>query len=1010
MANVELKISTDLNAATKEVAGFRKEYADMVKAVEKPLRQIDALKQTQESAKQAAAEMFAARRRVDELRQAMASAGQPVKSLERDLTAAEQAVAQASLAFDRQKNKVREQRAELRAAGVDTRNLATEQKRLQTEMAKGIDAGRHDLATRGIRERANALAEMTRQQRLTNIEQARSSLGVTQYRAAGTEIDRLRGQYELLRKSGSLTAKELEVAQRTLTQRINESRLALRGMSGEQQRAGGNRIGAGAIATGVGAAYSSAQALRGYANVTDTAKQMEAQLRLATDSQEEFNRAQEELFTIAQNTATPVDDVVKLYARLAPALDEIGRKDDAPKVVDALSKALKINGATTAESSSVLQQFSQAMSSGVLRGEEFNAIAEAAPPLLRALAQGLGVPTGALRGMAAEGLLTAEVITDLTVKALPDLTTAAQQLPDTVGSALTRLRNDLIKAFGEGDSSGLVAAITKLRELLTDPATVQALNDLAAGMATLAGYTVTAAREFTAFAKELAYAAAGAAGHIDELEKLKKTLAGVKAARDGGDFIGRPTATFFMDTKQLDAWAKELEGKIEAVNAKLAGMSVDAYRKMEEGAQQAAEQQKAAAEAQVAADEYRFRHFTQYVSDLKSKQSEALKNAKDYLTKHVALERKAAQDLANAKKAQLETQQRYTEALAGLSGGGTASYGAAQALKTKANQALVSGDVEGAKQYAQAALKMLQDLATAGENTFGFEGFIRSLQGIEDAADQINVDKATLALDEVKQKGVDLKAMLDSLSKTTITVKMDDAALETVRQQIMELSQLAGKPISIITTAAKPGTEGAAGAGSLAPAITPQVDPAAVSAAQQQVGALAQSLQQQLVIPVTPVMTGGAAKIHQNGNSFSQFPPPSEYASGGWTGPGGKYLPAGIVHAGEHVQPQEVVREPGALAFLERIRRKGFRATLKEMESRLGGYTVGGLVSSSALTPRFPGMGDQLEHAATSGRDIPDIGRVEFDMGGGDSFHMYAERKQVNEMRMAARKFARTHR
>lgn len=1010
MANVELKFSTDLNAAKKEVAGFRKEYAEMVKAVEKPLRQVDALKKTQENAKAASAEFYAAKRSVEQLAKAMeAASGAPVKGLAAEMNKAERALARASTEFERQKAKVREQRAELRAAGVDTRNLAAEQRRLDAEMAKGMTAGRNDLAVRGIRERANALSEVTRQQRLANIEQAKSSLGVTQYRAAGAQIDRLRGQYELLRKSGSLTAKELEIAQRNLTQRINESRAALRGMAGEQQKIGGGRIGAGTVAAGVGAAYSSAQALRGYAQVTDTAKQMEAQLRLATSSQEEFNRVQEELFTIAQNTASPVDEVVKLYARLAPALDEVGRKGDATKVIDALSKALKINGATTGETASVLQQFSQAMGSGVLRGEEFNAIAEAAPPLLRAMAQGLGVPTGALRAMAAEGQLTAEVITDLTVQALPDLSKAAEKLPDTVGNALTRLRNDLVKAFGDGDSSGLVTAITKLRELLTDPATIQALNDLAAGMATLAGYTITAAREFTAFAKELAFAAANASGNIDELEKLKKVLAGVKAARDGGDFIGRPTATFFMDSKQLDDWVKELEGKIEALNAKIAGMTVEAYREMQKGAEQAAEQQKAAAEEQVAADEYRFRHFTKYVGDLKSKQGEALKNAEAYLNKQVALERKATQDLEKAKQAQLETQQRYTAALAGLSGGGTASYGAAQDLKVKASQALTSGDVEGAKQYAQAALKMLQDLADAGENTFGFQGFIRSLQGIEEAADQINVDEAKTALDELQKKGIDLKFLLDSLSKTTITVKLDDAALETARQQIIELSNLAGKPISIITTAAKPGSEaGSTGAAPLAPAITPQVDPAAVSAAQQQISSLAQTLQQQLIIPVTPV-AGGAPKIYQDGNSFSQFPP-SGFATGGWTGPGGKYKPAGIVHAGEHVQPQEVVREPGALSFLEMIRRNGFRATLAKMQSGMRGYAEGGLVSSSALTPRFPGMGDQLEHAATAGPNMPDLGRVEFDMGGGNSFSMYAERNQVSEIRTAAKKFGRTHR
>ena len=59
--------------------------------------------------------------------------------------------------------------------------------------------------------------------------------------------------------------------------------------------------------------------------------------------------------------------------------------------------------------------------------------------------------------------------------------------------------------------------------------------------------------------------------------------------------------------------------------------------------------------------------------------------------------------------------------------------------------------------------------------------------------------------------------------------------------------------------------------------------------------------------------------------------------SGGYTGPGGKFEPAGIVHRGEYVVPQEIVRQSGALAFLERLRRQGMSA--------LRGYASGGLVS-----------------------------------------------------------------
>ncbi|MFP5422366.1 MAG: tape measure protein [Gammaproteobacteria bacterium] len=789
MADVELRLTADVDQATKEVAGFRKEYADLIKAVEKPLRQIDTLKQTQESAKRASAEYFSAKKRVTELKVAIAAAGQPVKSLDRDLAQAERTLALTTKAFEQQKAKVREQRTELKAAGIDTRNLAAEQQRLNAELGKRVSAGRSDLDIGG----------------------AASRLGVTQLRSYSAGLRQARSDYELLRASGKLTARELTVAQQSLNTKVRETTQAMKELAGQQQRSrSGGTAGLGSVAGVAGAAYGSVSALRAYVDITDTAKKMEAQLRLATSSQDEFNQAQEDTFRIAQNAQAPVEDVVATYARLAPALDQIGRKKDAITVVDTLTKALRINGATTAESSSVLTQFSQAMSSGVLRGEEFNSVAEAAPPLLRAFAEGLGVPVGALRAMAAEGLLTAEIITDLSVKALPGLTEAASKLPDTVDGALTRLRNDLLKAFSDGDTSGLIDAVTTLRKVLTDPATVQGLSDLASGMATLAGWTVQAASEFTAFAKELAYAAANSAGYIDDLTKLEKTLAGVKQARDGGSLIGRPTASFFMDQKQLDDWVKELEEKILEYSAKIAGVTVEAYKAAQEATAGNVKAQEEAAAEKERIDEQTYSKYSQFVGDMKGKQDEAVANAETSLKAMVSAEKKAAKDLETAKKAQLDTQKRYSDALAKLGAGaaGDPSYAQAQSLRLAATNSLRAGDVEGAKANAQAALKVLADLQAAGENTYGFAGFINSLKAIEDQADQINVDKAKKGFDDAQKKAVDLKALLDSVKETVISVKMSDTALAQVRSQIMELAALAGKPLVIGDQVANPGNKG----------------------------------------------------------------------------------------------------------------------------------------------------------------------------------------------------------
>lgn len=1176
MSEVELRITADLDEATRNVSGFRKQYQELVKSIEKPLRQIDGLQKTQESAKSAAAEFFAARGKVDSLRDALAKvrgpsdalgkslgvaqkqidsassaierqkrkldeqrlavqqartaydalrasmaqggatkaevagaksgltgalaelerqrsalreqrsqladsrrsvkelgeayrqASEPVRLIERDLRNAEHALGSTSRAFEFQKSRVREQRAELKAAGVDTRNLAAEQQRLQTALAQGKQAGA----------RGQALQAATK------------DLGVERYRAVSAELTRLRGQYDLLRSSGTLTGRELVIAQQTLATRIRETRRELAGMAGDQSRIGrsGGLMNVAAVA---GAGYSAVNALRAYTDITDSAKKMDAQLRLVTSSQEEFNRAQADTFGIAQANQAPVEEIVSTYARLVPALDEIGRKGDAAKVVDALTKALRINGSTTAESASTLLQFSQAMASGVLRGEEFNSIAEAAPPLLRALASGLNVPTGALRGMAAEGLLTAEVITDLVVKALPDLTEAASKLPDTVDGALTRLRNDLLKSFGQGDTSGLIEAITQLRTLLTDPQTVQGLTDLAAGMATLAGWAVTLAAEFSAFAKELAYAAAQASGNLDELTKLEETLKRVKQARNGGSLIGRPTATFFMDNTQLDAWIKELEGKIDAMNARIAGMTLEAYRKARESATAQTESQQAAAQEQEQIENERYAGYSRYVSEMKAKQDEAVAHAEKALKAMTSAEKKASKDLAEAKKAQLDTQKRYSDALKALqgSGSGPGTFIDAMAYKNAANQALRAGDLQGAKDNAQAALKVLQDLAEAGANTYGFAGFIKSLKAIEDQADQINVDKAQSGLDQAKQKAVDLKELLESIKTTTISVKMDDEALAKARDQINALVALAGgntvlpvevrNPVESNTSATRtpaqqvPSSEGQTQQSPVAPRTssgtntglpTVPVDIAPQGIRQDgpnswtnlppvPVDVLPKGIRQDgensftnmPAVPVDVLPKG----IRQDGdNSFTNLPPvdvelqidqeastqvqqqlaalaqslkrelvipvtPVTSAGGApaeATPPG--FASGGLINGPGTGTSDSILARLSNGEFVMRasaVKHYGAQVLQQINTRQLPKFADGGLVSS-ALAPAVPMMASNLATTveAAQGPDLSDWGRVALDLGSHGSYEVLAKRPAADSLRRLAMKFGGT--
>ncbi|MFV3386929.1 hypothetical protein ACNFCJ_16145 [Pseudomonas sp. NY15364] len=204
-------------------------------------------------------------------------------------------------------------------------------------------------------------------------------------------------------------------------------------------------------------------------------------------------------------------------------------------------------------------------------------------------------------------------------------------------------------------------------------------------------------------------------------------------------------------------------------------------------------EQESAADDLKKIEQQRVADYTESVNQLKAKQTEAVSNAEAALKAMVGAEKAAATELEAAKKAQLDTQKRYSDALAKVNAGAgpEASLIGVMSLRNAANQALRAGDVEGAKANAQAALEMLQQLADAGANTYGFAGFIKSLQAIEDQADQISVDKAKNSFDEVQQKAIDLKELLDSISTTVISVQMDEKALAKARADIEALSKLA---------------------------------------------------------------------------------------------------------------------------------------------------------------------------------------------------------------------------
>lgn len=203
--------------------------------------------------------------------------------------------------------------------------------------------------------------------------------------------------------------------------------------------------------------------------MADEYTKFNAQIKLATQSQREYAAAVDDVRRIATTAQQDLAATGTLYARIANGTRELGvQQKQVAAITETVNLALKVSGATAAESASAQLQLSQAFASGTLRGEEFNAVNEAAPRLMKALADGMGVPIGALREMASEGKITSQIMSNVLPGALEQLREEAKQV-QTIGGAFAVLKNSVMEFIGtQAQASGSVAVLTGAIGLLAD--------------------------------------------------------------------------------------------------------------------------------------------------------------------------------------------------------------------------------------------------------------------------------------------------------------------------------------------------------------------------------------------------------------------------------------------------------------------------------------------------------------------------------------------------------------
>ena len=276
--------------------------------------------------------------------------------------------------------------------------------------------------------------------------------------------------------------------------------------------------------TGVAKGLMAALSVQQVAQYADAWVTVNNKLANAVRPNEQLADVTQRVFDISQKTMSSLDATAALYGRLERATRSAGTSTkDLTRIVTTINQGLAVSGATTQEASSTMIQLSQALASGVLRGEEFNSISENGSRLAVALADSLGVTVGQLRSMAADGKLTTDVVVNGLLTQGDQIAKEFAKTTMTLGQAFEVASNNVTKFVGESSTiksayNGFNSTIVTVSENLN--ALSMAFVALGTVMGSRFAAAVTAASAAQAKGVFASIASANAAKELAISEKL----------------------------------------------------------------------------------------------------------------------------------------------------------------------------------------------------------------------------------------------------------------------------------------------------------------------------------------------------------------------------------------------------------------------------------------------------------------------------------------------------------
>lgn len=218
------------------------------------------------------------------------------------------------------------------------------------------------------------------------------------------------------------------------------------------------------------AGFASVAFAKSMLDTADAMQSINSQVRQVTSSETEYLSVQRQLLEVANNTRASLESTSSLYVSTSRALKDYGyTQQEILQFTEATNNAMTIGGVAAQQQAAALMQLSQALGSGVLQGDEFKSIAEAAPILLDTIAEYMGKSRAEIKKLGSEGQLTADVIFKAISGASEKFGEQAAKMPMTMGQALTVFSNNWQSMVSKLlNDSGAMSGIASIIKMIAD--------------------------------------------------------------------------------------------------------------------------------------------------------------------------------------------------------------------------------------------------------------------------------------------------------------------------------------------------------------------------------------------------------------------------------------------------------------------------------------------------------------------------------------------------------------